>query len=180
MLMGGLIFLILGAECLVRGASRLAGFLGVSPLVIGLTVVAFGTSSPELAVSVKSALSDQAGLALGNVVGSNIFNILGVLGITGLVAPSPIEVSAAALHFDIPVMIAVSLACMPIFFSGGRISRWEGGLLLGYEAAYTLYLVLAASHHDALPGFSAAMLYFVLPLTVVTLTAVTFAETRRR
>ena len=87
----GLMFLIIGAEALAHGASRLATVLGISPLVIGLTVVAFGTSSPELAVSIKSALSDQANIAVGNVVGSNIFNVLFILGMPGNLAQSPLQ-----------------------------------------------------------------------------------------
>jgi cation:H+ antiporter len=176
----GLLFLIVGAEALVRGASRLAAMLGISPLIIGLTVVAFGTSSPELAVSVGAALSGQADIALGNVVGSNIFNILGVLGIASVVAPGGIEVSSAVIGFDTPVMIAVALACLPIFFTGGTIMRWEGALLLAYYLAYTLYLILAASHHDALPRFSAVMMEFVIPITVVTMIVLALREVRNR
>ena len=176
----GLLFLIVGAEALVRGASRLAAALGLSPLVIGLTVVAFGTSSPELAVSIKAALSGQASVGVGNVVGSNIFNILGVLGVASVVAPKGIRVSPAVTGFDIPVMIAVAFACLPIFFTGGVISRPEGALLLGYYVAYTLYLILAASYHDALPSFNAAMLYFVIPLTAVTLATIAMRELHRR
>jgi cation:H+ antiporter len=176
----GLVLLIVGAEALVRGASRLAARLGISSLIIGLTVVAFGTSSPELAVSLKAALADQAGIAMGNVVGSNIFNILGVLGLTGLLAPSGIAVSSAMVGFDIPVMIVVALACLPICFTAGAISRWEGGVLLGYYVAYTAYLVLGEAHHDALAGFNTMMMYFVMPLTVLTLAILSLQEARRR
>ena len=115
-----------------------------------------------------------------NVVGSNIFNIMGVLGFTSLVAPTGIDVSTPVIGFDMLVMIAVALACLPIFFTGGVISREEGALLLGYYVAYTLYLVLAASHHDTLPRFSAVMLYFVIALTVVTIIIVALREIRSR
>lgn len=165
----GLIFLILGAELLVRGASRLAGQLGISPLVIGLTVVAFGTSAPELAVSVKAGLSGQPDIAVGNVVGSNIFNILAISGLAALITPGGLTVAPAVIRFDLLVMLAVALACLPIFATGHRIARWEGALFLGYYVAYTLYLILAATAHAALPAYSAVMLTFVLPLTVVTL-----------
>ncbi|HEY7555801.1 MAG TPA: sodium:calcium antiporter, partial [Candidatus Binatia bacterium] len=97
---GGLVLLTAGAEFLVRGASRLAALAGISPLVIGLTVVAFGTSSPELAVSVKSAFSGQADIALGNVVGSNIFNLLFILGLCSLIAP--LRVSQQLIWLDVP------------------------------------------------------------------------------
>ncbi|MFW6199613.1 MAG: sodium:calcium antiporter [Gemmatimonadota bacterium] len=171
-------FLIVGAELLVRGASRLAVAAGISRLVVGLTVVAFGTSSPELAVTVGSAYAGQAQLAVGNVVGSNIFNLLAVLGLGSIVAPGGIPVSTGALTFDMPVMIAVAIATLPLFFKGHRISRWEGGLFLGYYLAYPLYLVLDATDHAALPAFGAAFLWFFLPLTVVTIAVFTFRALR--
>ncbi|MBM4244769.1 MAG: hypothetical protein FJ148_13285 [Deltaproteobacteria bacterium] len=167
--------LIVGAELLVRGASRLARGVGISPLVVGLTVVAYGTSAPELAVSVRSALAGQADLALGNVVGSNIFNVLAVLGLSGI-AGGGIDVAPAVLSFDLPVALAVAVACLPIAFSGHRIARWEGLLFLAYYVAYTTYVVLAASAHDALPAFGATMAWFVLPLTVLTVLIVAWRE----
>ena len=103
----GLGLLVLGAEWLVKGASRLAAALGISPLVIGLTVVAYGTSSPEMAVSVKSALAGQADIAVGNVVGSNIFNVLFILGASAVV--TPLVVSSQLMRLDVPVMIGLSL-----------------------------------------------------------------------
>ena len=117
---------------------------------------------------------------IGNVVGSNIFNILGVLGIASVVAPTGIRVPPAVTGFDIPVMIAVAFACLPIFYTGGVISRPEGALFLGYYVAYTLYLIMAASYHDALPNFNAAMLYFVIPLTLVTLVITALRERHGR
>lgn len=174
----GLVLLIVGSRWLVDGAVAFAQHLGVSELVIGLTIVAAGTSLPEVVTSVIAAMRGERDIAVGNVVGSNIFNIMAVLGVASVVAPGGIEVSAAAIRFDIPVMIAVAFACFPIFFTGGTISRAEGGLLLGYYVAYTLYVVLAASHHDALPHFSAAMLYFVIPLTTLTLVLVALREWR--
>ena len=115
---------------------------------------------------------------MGNVVGSNIFNIMGVLGIASIIAPEGIAVASSVLAFDMPVMIAVAFACLPIFFTGGIIDRKEGALLLGYYVAYTLYLILAASHHDALPEFSSVMMYFVVPLTVITLAIVATRQLR--
>ena len=165
----GLIALVTGAEALVRGAAKLSLSFGISPLVVGLTVVAFGTSAPELAVSVQSAWSGQVDIAIGNVVGSNIFNILSVLGFSAIVAPSTLNVSPAALAFDIPVMVAVAVACLPVFFTGHLISRWNGLLFLAYYGAYTTYLILLASRHAVLGPFSAVMGWFVLPLTAVTL-----------
>ncbi|MCH4563621.1 calcium/sodium antiporter [Halomonas sp. EGI 63088] len=176
---GGLVVLVLGSRWFVEGAVAFAAYLGVSEQVIGLTIIAAGTSLPEVVTSIIAALRGERDIAVGNVVGSNVFNILGVLGLTGLLAPSGIAASPAMVGFDIPVMIAVALACLPICFTRGAISRWEGGVLLGYYLAYTLYLILAAARHDALPGFGATMLYFVLPLTALTLLVLAVQEKRR-
>ena len=169
----GLVLLVLGARWLVDGAVTFARQLGVSELIIGLTIIAIGTSLPEIATTVMASLRGERDIAVGNVIGSNLFNLLVVIGVTGIVAPAGVTVPAAALRFDIPVMIAVAVACLPVFFSGGRIARWEGGLFLGYYLAYTAYLILSATRHAALPAFSLVMLGFVLPLTAVTLLVVT-------
>jgi cation:H+ antiporter len=178
MIILGLVLLVVGAELLVRGAARLAAAAGVSPLVVGLTVVAFGTSSPELAVSVRAALGGQGALAVGNVVGSNIFNLLAVLGAAGVVSGVP--VSPEALRFDIPVMTAVAAACLPIFLTGRVIARWEGALFLGCYGAYTAFLVLVATRHAALVPYGRVMLVIVLPLVVATIAASAWRDGRRR
>jgi len=170
---GGIGLLIIGASWLVDGAVTIARWLGLSELIIGLTIIAVGTSLPELATSVIAAIRGQRDIAVGNVVGSSLFNILSVLGLTAIVAPAGIGVPQAALNFDIPVMTAVAVACLPVFFNGYRIARWEGGLFLAYYIAYAGYLALGAADHPALPVFSAAMLVFVIPLTTVTLAVVT-------
>jgi cation:H+ antiporter len=177
---GGLVLLILGSRWLVESAVSFAQYLGVSELIVGLTIVAAGTSLPEVVTSVIAAIRGERDIAVGNVVGSNIFNIMGVLGLAGAVAPDGIAVSTAVIGFDLPVMIAVALACLPIFFTGGVISRQEGVLLLGYYVIYTAYLILAASQHDALPVFSSVMLYFVIPLTGIVGLIVALQEIRRR
>ncbi len=161
----GLGLLVLGSHWMVDGASGIARRLGMSELIIGLTVVALGTSLPELATSVVASLRGQRDIAVGNAIGSNIFNILAVLGAAGLVAPLGLPVSMQALQFDLPVMVAVAAACLPIFLSRGRISRWEGALFVAYYAAYLTYLVLAAIDWPLLPAFQVTMLFFVLPLT---------------
>lgn len=180
MVVGGLLLLVLGSRWLVDSAVSFSHYLGISELVVGLTIVAAGTSLPEVVTSVIAAIRGERDIAVGNVVGSNIFNIMGVLGFASIVAPTGIEVSTAAIGFDIPVMIGVALACLPLFFTGGVISRQEGVLLLGYYLAYTLYIILAASQHEALPKFSAVMLYFVIPITVVTMIIVAMQEIRSR
>ena len=169
MVVGGLAALVVGARWLVDSATVIARALGLSELIIGLTVVAIGTSSPEIATSVIASLRGETDIAVGNAVGSNLFNILAVLGLAAIVSPSGVKVAPSALAFDIPVMIAVTVACLPIFFIGYRISRWEGALFLGYAAAYVTYLILGATQHPAQRIFGSVMLYFILPLTVVTL-----------
>lgn len=176
----GLACLVLGSRWLVTGAIALARALGIDELVIGLTIVAAGTSLPEVATSVVASLRGERDIAVGNVIGSNLFNILMVLGSASIFAPQGIGVAASALAFDFPVMLAVALACLPIFFTGQRIARWEGAVFFGYYLAYTLYIVLAASHHHALPIFSTVMLAFVIPLTVLTLLVVTIRALSRR
>ncbi len=169
MILGGLALLVWGAGWLVDAAAIIARALGVSELVIGLTVVAGGTSLPELATSLIATFRGARDIAIGNVVGSCILNLLMVLGIAGLVAPNGIELNPAVISFDMPVMIAVSVACLPIFFTDHLIARWEGALFLGYYVAYTVFLILQASRHAALPLFSNVMMAFVIPLTVITL-----------
>ena len=177
---GGLALLILGANWLVDSATLIARQFGLSELVIGLTVVAVGTSMPEIATSIIATIRGQRDLAVGNVVGSNIFNLLGVLGLAAVVSPTGIPVSPAAVNFDIPVMIATAVACLPIFFTGHSIQRWEGLVFLGYYVAYTAYLLLDAAGHDALPDFRLAMLWVVMPLTALTLAVVTGRHLRSR
>lgn len=163
----GLTMLVIGADWLVEGAVALATRLGVSELIIGLTIVAVGTSLPEVVTSIVAAIRGERDIAVGNVVGSNLFNIMGVLGVASLVAPGGIEIPASVVSFDLLVMLAVAIACLPIFFSGGVISRQEGALLLAYYVAYTVYLVFASTQHALLGAFSTAMLYFVIPLSVL-------------
>lgn len=165
----GFLLLVVGARWLVNGAVSIARQLGISELIIGLTIVAAGTSMPELATSVVASIRGERDIAVGNVVGSNLFNILCVIGLAGMVTPNGIPVAEAALRFDLPVMIAVAVACLPVFFSHSRIDRWEGALFLAYYAAYTIYLILAANHSEVLKTFTLAMLWFVLPLTVLTI-----------
>jgi cation:H+ antiporter len=165
----GLALLVVGAGWLVEAAVATATAMGVSGLVIGLTIVAAGTSLPEVATSVLATLRGERDIAVGNVVGSNIFNILSVLGLGSVVAPGGIPVPPGALTFDFPIMIAVAIATLPVFFTGYTIARWEGAVFLAYYVAYTVYLVLDATEHDALNEFGAAMTWFVLPLTALTL-----------
>lgn len=176
----GLGLLVLGATWLVDAAVKFAQYLGVSDLVIGLTIVAAGTSLPEVATSIIAALRGQRDIAVGNVVGSNAFNILAVLGVASAASPAGMPVAPSMLAFDLPIMIAVALACLPIFFTGNLIARWEGALFLGLYAAYMGYVLLAAQQHDALQPYSAVLMTAVLPLVAVTLAVISWRAWRVR
>ena len=174
----GLVALVIGSRYFVDGAVALARQFGVSELVIGLTVVAAGTSMPEVATSIVASLRGERDIAIGNVVGSNIFNILTVLGCSSIINDIPVAVPA--LDFDIPVMVGVAIACLPIFFTGFEIRRWEGALFLSYYVAYSAYLIMHATDHRALPIYSEIMLLFVVPITAVTLAVLAANEWRHR
>ena len=171
-IVGGVVALVVGSRWLVGSASEIAESFGVSDLVIGLTVVAFGTSAPELATSVIAAIRGERDIAVGNVVGSNLFNLLAVLGITAVVAPGGLPVSDDALRLDLPIMLAVAVACLPVFFNGYELKRWEGALFGVYYVAYLTFLVLDQTDSGLRDPFAVAMLGFVLPLTVMTLVVV--------
>ena len=176
----GLGLLVLGSNWLVDAAVAFARVLGVSDLVIGLTIIAAGTSMPEVATSIMAAIRGQRDIAVGNVIGSNTFNILGCLGISGVVSHAGLDIAPAVLNFDVWVMIAVAVACLPVFLLGRRIGRRRGLLFLGYYAAYVVYLIMGAQQHDALEQFSAVMLSFVLPITIVTLVAMVIRDQQLR
>lgn len=177
---GGLALLIFGARWFVDGAVGLARSLGMSELIIGLTIVAAGTSMPEVATSIIAALRGERDIAVGNVVGSNIFNILAVLGLTAMVAPEGVPVASGMITIDMPFMIAVAVACLPIFLTGHTIARWEGVVFLAYYVAYTVYLVLNATSHPTTIYYVNFMLFFAAPLTVLTLIVSLGRELRRR
>ena len=134
----GLVLLVVGADLLVRGASRLATLLGIPPLVVGLTVVAFGTCAPELAVSLQASLDGRGDMAPGNVVGSNILNVLLILGFSATIAP--LVVSTQLVRTDVPVMIGASLLVLLLGFDG-TISRLNGLLLVVGAISYAVFLI---------------------------------------
>jgi cation:H+ antiporter len=150
----GLVLLYYGAEFLVNGASSLALRLGLTPLVVGLTVVAFGTSAPEMVVSVKASLAGQGNLALGNVVGSNIFNIAIILGFSALICPMKVQVQL--IRIDMPVLIGVTLLTL-LLVSDRQLARWEGLLFLSGAVGYTLFALHLArreTSQEALQEFA--------------------------
>jgi cation:H+ antiporter len=165
----GLVTLVVGSRMFVAGAVSIAQALGLSELVVGLTIVAAGTSLPELATSLVPTFRGEGDIAVGNVVGSNIFNILAVLGVTTLTSGPGITIPDSVFYFDLPVMVAVAVACLPIFMTGNVISRWEGMLFTAYYVAYATFLVLRTTDHDNLGVLSQVMLLFVIPITVITL-----------
>ncbi|MEL7833290.1 calcium/sodium antiporter [Fodinibius sp. Rm-B-1B1-1] len=176
----GLALLVIGAQWLVDGAVTFAEYIGVSSLVVGLTIVAAGTSLPEVATSILASVKGQRDLAVGNIVGSNLFNIMCIIGLTATVLPNGITVQQGVIGFDLPIMIAAAIMCLPIFFTGNVISRWEGILFLGYYIAFTLYLILTATEHHLTPLFNAAMGWFVLPMTIITGIIILIKELRNR
>lgn len=176
LVLAGLALLVLGSNWMVESAIAFARRFGISEMVIGLTIIAAGTSLPEIATSILAAIRGQRDIAVGNVVGSNLFNILGVLGASALVAPAALAVPQAMLAFDLVVMVAVAAACLPIFFTGHLIARWEGALFLAYYVAYTAYLILAAREHDALETYGVVMGWVVVPLTIVTVFVIAWRE----
>jgi len=176
LVVAGVGLLVFGAQTLVTGAVNIALDLGISSLVVGLTVVAIGTSLPELATSIVALRRGERDMAVGNIVGSNIFNIGLVLGLPAIIFGDGIPVPSAAIALDMPLMLAAALALLPIAFTGFIIARWEGSLFVLLYVAYLLYVVLASTEHDAATGFTTIMLWFVLPLVGITLIAVTAYE----
>ncbi|MDH3403512.1 MAG: calcium/sodium antiporter [Acidobacteriota bacterium] len=165
----GLLALVFGARWLVAGSVAIARALGLSELVIGLTLVAAGTSLPEAATSIVAALRGERDLAVGNIVGSNVFNLLAVLGGSAVLAPHGLEVSASLLRFDLPVMVGAAVVCLPVFFTGWHTERWEGALLVACYGLYVACLVLGAAASPRLPPAIVVMLGLALPLTGATL-----------
>ena len=175
----GVVLLVFGSQLLVQGAVSMAADFGVSSLVIGLTVVALGTSLPELATSIVAIRKGETDMAVGNVVGSNLFNIGLVLGLPAFMFGEGLPVAGGAVAIDLPLMLAAAVALLPIAFTGMLIARWEGWLFLLLYLCYLTYLFLDSTGHDSAQAFSSAMLWLVGPLLVATLIAVTAFEVGR-
>ncbi len=167
-LMGcALLLLGVAGHLLLGAALEVASELGLSERIIGLTIVAVSTSLPELATSLIAAFRGQREIAVGNVIGSNVFNLLGVLGLTALLAPSPLSVSPNALAFDLPVMLGVAALCLPVFYSGYRVTRVEGLLFLGLYLAYGLHVVSFTTGMPLASKLEHLMLFYILPALLV-------------
>ncbi|MBC3347485.1 calcium/sodium antiporter [Pseudomonas sp. SWRI196] len=180
MMVVGLAMLIFAGHLLLGAAVEVATDLGLSERIIGLTIVAVSTSLPELATSLIAALRGQRDIAVGNVIGSNLFNLLGVLGVTALAAPSPLSVSPNALDFDLPVMLGVAVLCLPVFYSGYRVTRAEGLLFLGLYLAYGLHVVSFTTGMPLAGQLERLMLFYVLPALLAFLLFTSLRAWRRQ
>jgi len=162
----GLVMLIAGARWLVDSATIFAEMAGVSELVIGLTIVAIGTSMPEIVTSILAAIKGEKDLAVGSIVGSNILNILSVIGISGLFIPE-IPIQQSLLNIDMLVLLGISVLCVPFFYSGKIISRTEGAILFACYILYLTYLYLDSVQSDLFALFVQGIFYVVIPAVVI-------------
>lgn len=163
-LLGGIACVVLGSHLLVAASVVIALDLGLSERVVGLTVIAGSTSLPALTTSLIAALRGERDIAVANVIGSSLFNLLGVLGVTALIAPAPLSVSPNALDFDLPVMLGVAALCWPLFYSGYRVTRLEGLMLLALYLAYGLHIVSFTTGMPLADRLEGLMVRFVLPV----------------
>ena len=180
LMLAALLLLGLAGHLLLGAAVTLATELGLSERIIGLTIIAVSTSLPQLATSLIAAFRGQREIAVGNVIGSNVFNLLGVLGLTALVAPAPLSVSPNALAFDLPVMLGVAALCLPVFYTGYRVTRGEGLLFLGLYLAYGLHVVSFTTGMPLAGKLEHLMLFFVLPALLLFLLLSTLRAWRRQ
>lgn len=180
LLLAGFALLTIGSKVLVKGAVDLARLMHLSELIISLTIVAIGTSLPEAITAIIAAMHDETDMAVGNIIGSNIVNISGVLGLSAILAPHGVPVAAEVLRFDFPVMLAASFACLPIFYTGHMVSRGEGFVLFAYYILFLGYVVLRAIQHPSLALYDDALLYFCAPLTILTACIYSYREHKLR
>lgn len=178
-ILGGLALLGLGSDLLVGGAVAIAEAMGVAEVIIGMTVVTIGTTAPELSACLVAASKGERDIAVGNIVGSNLFNIFAVVGIGAAIAPQGIEVGPRMLSFGIPVMTVVMFACLPVFFAGQAIRRWEGVMFLFFFAIYLASLVLEEIRDERVLTLHNAVLWLIAPLTIVTIAVSVWREFRR-
>lgn len=176
----GLALLILGSHLMVGAAIVVAQDLGLSERVIGLTVIAVATSLPALMTSLIAALRGERDIAVGNIIGSNLFNLLGVLGVTALISSGPLSISPNALDFDLPVMLGVAALCLPLFYSSYRITRLEGLLLLGLYAAYGLHIVSFTTGMPLAERLERLMVHYALPVMAAGIVISTVRAWRRQ
>lgn len=167
LLLIGLALIVLGSNWIVDSAVIIARILGLSELVIGLTIISIGTSLPEVATSLSAARKGNADIAVANVMGSNLYNVLLTLALTLIIAPNVLEVSKDAITLDLPFMVLVSMACIPIFIAGFNLTRVDGALFLSYYVTYLTYLVLNAINSPIVSTMQGVILYAAIPLTIL-------------
>lgn len=165
LLLGGLVLIVMGSRWMVASAVEIAGILGISELIIGLTIVSIGTSLPEVATSVSAVRHGDSDTAVANVMGSNLYNILLTLSLTVLIAPGAIDVSQEAINLDLPIMLIVAIACLPLFWPGKELGRKEAIGFLFYYVAYMTYLVFLAMGHPFKETMEVIMVWGVFPIT---------------
>ncbi len=160
----GLVMLYFGSNWLVEAAIIIARTFGVSELVIGLTIVAAGTSMPEVATSIVAAMKGEGDISAGNVIGSNIFNILGVLGVAAATTPESIPVAVNIIRFDLPIAIFAAVVTIPVFIVDNYISRYDGLIFFSYFVFYNVLVVMRALSNPSVPMLE-SFLYAYIPLT---------------
>tara|TARA_R110000868_G_scaffold383578_2_gene650594 strand:- start:10189 stop:11274 length:1086 start_codon:yes stop_codon:yes gene_type:complete len=166
-LLVGLALIVLGSNWMVDSAVTIARLFGLSELVIGLTIISIGTSLPEVATSLSAARKGNADIAVANVMGSNLYNILLTLGLTLIIAPNFLDVSQKAIDFDLPFMLAVSIVCIPIFVAGFNLTRMDGFLFLFYYFSYLVYLTFDAIESSFIQQIESIFIWVVIPATII-------------
>ncbi len=180
LIVAGITLLVLGARWLVQSAVELAQAWGVNEAVIGLTIVAAGTSLPEVVTSIVATIRGERDIAVGNVVGSNTFNILCVLGLSGLISPQSLHIGTVLTDFDIPVMLGVAILCLPLFFTGARLNRIDGVLFLVLYVAYVWILIGMALSLDYLAHLQQWVAFGLIPMVVVYVLVTLVHDLRQR
>jgi cation:H+ antiporter len=180
LLLAGLVLIVMGSRWMVESAVEIAGILGISELIIGLTIVSIGTSLPEVATSLSAVRRDDSDTAVANVMGSNLYNILLTLSLTIIVAPGALDVSMDAIRLDLPFMVIVAAACLPLFWPAKELGRPEAAGFLFYYAAYVAYLALIAIQHPFKETMEWAMFWIIIPLTVLLIIVKFITDYRKR
>lgn len=180
LVLAGLALLVMGSRWLVESAVAIASSLGVSEAVIGLTIVAAGTSLPEVMTSIMATVRGQRDIAIGNVVGSNVFNVLCVLGLSGLVSPEPLVAGSQLATLDIPVMVGVAMLCLPLFFTGASLTRFEGALFLVLYVSYVWYTVALTLGVSYLLMMQTVLIYGLVPLVLIVVAGCLVRDLRER
>ena len=180
LLLAGLVLIVMGSRWMVESAVEIAGILGISELIIGLTIVSIGTSLPEVATSLSAVRRDDSDTAVANVMGSNLYNILLTLSLTIIVAPGALDVSMDAIKLDLPFMVIVAIACLPLFWPAKELGRPEAFGFLSYYVLYMIYLVLIAMKHPLKDTMEWAMIWVIIPLTVLLILIKFISDYRKR